>query len=116
MASTMIAPALEALEDEFHMESDVEEFLLMTIFLLGYAIGPFLWGPFSEVFGRVRVIHGSNIIFLLSDCACGFARSPGQMMAYRFVAGFGGSGPQAVSSHHLCLPSQGADLCMLSDW
>ena len=103
MASTMIAPALDTLEDEFDLESKVEEFLLMTIFLLGYALGPFLWGPFSEVFGRIRVIHGSNVVFLLFDFACGFARTPGQMMAFRFIAGFFGSGPQAVC---LTYPSQ----------
>lgn len=44
MASTMVAPALEEISDDFNIESDIEEFLVMSIFLLAFAIGPFLWG------------------------------------------------------------------------
>lgn len=44
MASTMVAPALEEISDDFDIESDIEEFLVMSIFLLAFAIGPFLWG------------------------------------------------------------------------
>ncbi|KAF2211749.1 hypothetical protein CERZMDRAFT_42901 [Cercospora zeae-maydis SCOH1-5] len=96
MASTMVAPALETLKDEFRLTSSVEEFLLMSIFLLAFAIGPFLWGPLSEVFGRVRVIQGANMIFLLFNTVCGFAQTKEQMMAFRFLAGIGGSAPQAI--------------------
>lgn len=97
MASTMVAPALDTISDEFDLESKVEEFLVMSIFLLAFAIGPFLWGPLSEVFGRVRVMQGANMIFLLFNTVCGFARNKHQMMAFRFLAGIGGSAPQAVS-------------------
>lgn len=96
MASTMVAPALDTLKDEFDVESTVEEFLIMSIFLLAFAIGPFLWGPMSEVFGRVRVIQIANTIFLIFNTVCGFAKTKQQMMAFRFLAGIGGSAPQAV--------------------
>lgn len=49
MASTMVAPALDTIKEEFELQSQVEEFLIMSIFLLAFAIGPFLWGPLSEV-------------------------------------------------------------------
>lgn len=44
MASTMVAPALDTISDEFDLKTSVEEFLVMSIFLLAFAIGPFLWG------------------------------------------------------------------------
>lgn len=44
MASTMVAPALDTISDEFDLKTNVEEFLVMSIFLLAFAIGPFLWG------------------------------------------------------------------------
>lgn len=44
MASTMVAPALDEISREFGVQSDIEEFLMMSIFLLAFAIGPFLWG------------------------------------------------------------------------
>lgn len=98
MASTIVAPALEDIADEFNIaRNSAEEFLVMSIFLLAFAIGPFLWGPLSEVFGRVRVMQGANLIFLLFNTVCGFAKTKQQMMAFRFLSGIGGSAPQAVS-------------------
>ena len=98
MASTMVAPALPTLAEEFGIDSGIEEFMLMSIFLLAFAIGPFLWGPLSEVYGRVHGMVGANLIFLLFNTVCGFAKTKEQMMAFRFLSGIGGSAAQAVSS------------------
>jgi len=96
MASTMVAPALDTIAEEFDIQSDIEQFLVMSIFLLAFAIGPFVWGPMSEVFGRVRVMQCANLIFLLFNTVCGFAKTKQQMMAFRFLSGIGGSAPQAI--------------------
>lgn len=96
MASTMVAPALDTIADEFDVQSDTEKFLVMSIFLLAFTIGPFVWGPMSEVFGRVRVMQCANLIFLLFNSVCGFAKTKQQMMAFRFLSGIGGSAPQAI--------------------
>lgn len=109
MASTIVAPALEDIADEFDIaDRSAEEFLVMSIFLLAFAIGPFLWGPLSEVFGRARVMQLSNLIFLLFNTVCGFAKTKQQMMAFRFLSGIGGSAPQAVSTHHLICTIHGS--------
>ncbi|KEF52091.1 uncharacterized protein A1O9_11717 [Exophiala aquamarina CBS 119918] len=96
VASTMVAPALGDIADEYHITSSIEKILVMSIFLLAYAVGPFLWGPLSEVFGRVRVLQAANIIYLLFNTVCGFAQTKQQMMAFRFLSGIGGSAPQAI--------------------
>lgn len=102
MASTIVAPALDDIAVEFNIvQGSTEAFLVMSIFLLAFAIGPFLWGPLSEVFGRVRVMQGANLIFLLFNTVCGFARTKEQMMAFRFLSGIGGSAAQAVSVRHI---------------
>merc|ERR1711915_471374 len=49
LASTMIAPSLDTIADDFNITKDAEKALVMTIFLLAYAIGPFLIGPLSEI-------------------------------------------------------------------
>lgn len=38
MASTMLAPALKEISDDLDVETDVEEFLLFSIFLLAFAM------------------------------------------------------------------------------
>jgi MFS family permease len=39
--------------------------------------------------------------FLVWNLACGFAQNTGQLLGFRFLAGFGASGPLAVS--RLCI-------------
>jgi MFS family permease len=92
----MVAPALDTIATEFKITTGFEKALVMSIFLLAYAIGPFLLGPLSEIFGRVVVLQSANMVFLLFNTVCGFAKSKEQMMAFRFLSGLGGSAPQAV--------------------
>lgn len=93
----MVAPALDTIAVEFRITSGFEKALVMSIFLLAYAIGPFLLGPLSEIFGRVVVLQSANMVFLVFNTICGFAKTKEQMMAFRFLSGLGGSAPQAVS-------------------
>ncbi|KAG8845868.1 hypothetical protein FRB96_002236 [Tulasnella sp. 330] len=97
LASSMVAPALPIISDEFGIkQGSVQSSLILSIFVLAYAIGPLILGPLSEIFGRTKVLQISNIIFLAFNIACGRATSSGQMMAFRFLAGLGGSAPLAI--------------------
>lgn len=75
----------------------VEQQLVLSIMVLAYAFGPLLFGPLSEVYGRVIVLHLSNMIYLVFTIACGFSKRPSQLIAFRFLAGFGASAPFSVS-------------------
>lgn len=104
VSSTMIAPSLEVIGDEFNIESELEQAFVMSIFLLAYAIGPFVLGPLSEIFGRVVILQASNMLYLVFNTVCGFAQTKQQMLAFRFLSGLGGSAPQAVRIHHRYSP------------
>ncbi|QSS65558.1 polyamine transporter 1 [Histoplasma capsulatum] len=96
VSSTMVAPALAAIGKEFGITSSMEQVLVMSIFLLAYAVGPFLLGPLSEIFGRVVVLQLANLFYLVFNAACGFAQNKQQILAFRFLSGLGGSAPQAA--------------------
>ncbi|KAG2411947.1 hypothetical protein HFD88_009503 [Aspergillus terreus] len=96
VSSTMVAPALPTMAQEFGIKSDIEQYLLMSIFLLAYALGPFIIAPLSEMYGRVVVLQSTNMFYLVFNTVCGFATSREQMLAFRFLSGFGGSAPQAI--------------------
>ncbi|EON60865.1 hypothetical protein W97_00075 [Coniosporium apollinis CBS 100218] len=96
VSSTMVAPALPELARQFNVSSSVEQMFLMSIFLLAYAVGPFVLGPLSEIFGRVVVLQSANMFYLVFNTACGFARTKEEMLAFRFLSGLGGSAPQAL--------------------
>lgn len=93
----MVTPALPAISRDFNIPEEFIRQLLMSIFLLGYAQGPFVLAPLSEIFGRVTVLQYANLVYLVFNTACGFAQTKNQMLAFRFLSGLGGAAPQAVS-------------------
>lgn len=87
----------------------------LSIFVLAYALGPLIWGPLSELHGRLLVLQISNIWFLSTylsvfsllslilipntevfNSLCSISRTPAQLLVFRFLAGFGGAAPQSV--------------------
>lgn len=96
VSSSMVAPALPAMARSLDITSKIEESLILSIFVLAYAIGPLFLGPMSEIYGRVIVLQLANLFYLAFNLACGFATTKGQLIAFRFLAGLGGSAPLAL--------------------
>lgn len=92
----MISPALGSITADFNITNEVEAQLTLSIFVLAYAIGPLFLGPLSEIYGRVIVLQLSNLFYFVWNLACGFAQSSGQLLAFRLLAGLGGSAPLAL--------------------
>ena len=96
ISSSMVAPALGQLGDELGMQSDIEIEMALSIFILGYAVGPLFFGPVSELYGRKRVVLVSNFFYLAWNLGCGFAQNKAEMFVFRLLAGIGGSAPLAI--------------------
>ncbi|THH07282.1 hypothetical protein EW146_g9364 [Bondarzewia mesenterica] len=96
ITSSMIAPAANRVAHDLGATSPEFQPLLTSIFVLAYAFGPLLFGPLSQIFGRSRVVQIGNLFYLLFNIVCGFAKTPGQMLAFRFLTGLGGSAPLAI--------------------
>lgn len=96
MSSTMIIPALETVDQTFDIGNGQEKMMIMSIFMLGYAVGPFFLGPLSETYGRVKVMQGSNFFYFIFNCACALSQNKTQLLLFRFLSGMGGAAPQAV--------------------
>ncbi|KAE8354732.1 major facilitator superfamily domain-containing protein [Aspergillus coremiiformis] len=95
-SSSIVAPALGTIATEFHVTNEIESQLTLSVFLLAFAVGPLLLGPLSEIYGRVAVLQLSNLLYLAFNIACGVSQSTGQMIAFRFLSGLGGSAPLAI--------------------
>ncbi|KAJ6444256.1 multidrug resistance protein [Purpureocillium lavendulum] len=96
VASSMVAPALDAIGDDLAIARDIERALVLSVFVAAYALGPLVWGPLSELYGRTVILQVSNLVFLVFNLGCGLARTEPQMIAFRFLAGIGGSAPLAI--------------------
>ncbi|KAJ7115598.1 MFS general substrate transporter [Mycena crocata] len=97
VASSISSPSLSAISADLNIQpGSILENMTLSIFVLAYAIGPLFWGPLSELFGRLLVLQLSNIWFLVFNTICGFAKTPTQLLVFRFLAGFGGAAPQSI--------------------
>ncbi len=85
----MVAPAISAISKEFGITNQVEQQLVLSVFVLAYAIGPLVLGPLSEIYGRVPVLQLANLFYLVFNVACGVSRNKGEMIAFRFLSGLG---------------------------
>ncbi|KAJ7920163.1 MFS general substrate transporter [Mycena leptocephala] len=97
VASSICSPSLSAISADLKIQpGSILENMTLSIFVLAYAIGPLFWGPLSELCGRLFVLQVSNIWFLVFNTICAFAKTPTQLLVFRFLAGFGGAAPQSI--------------------
>ena len=97
LASSMVAPCLLPISKEFDLDPKaIETQIILSVFVLAYAVGPMIFGPLSELYGRVLVLQATNAVFLAFNLACGFAHNKAELIAFRFLAGLGGSAPLAI--------------------
>jgi multidrug resistance protein len=86
----MFAPGVPQVMVEFHSTSDLVATFVVSIFVLGFAFGPLVLAPLSELYGRLPVYHTCNILFLIFTIGCAVANNMGMLVAFRFLAGFAG--------------------------
>ncbi|KAK2463962.1 hypothetical protein APHAL10511_004013 [Amanita phalloides] len=96
VSSSMVAPASEQIAIQFHITSSALIAMTTSVFVLGYAVGPLVLGPLSEIYGRSRVLQLANLWYLAWNIGCSFAQNTGQLIAFRLLAGLGGSAPLSV--------------------
>ncbi|KAJ5632068.1 major facilitator superfamily domain-containing protein [Penicillium lividum] len=89
ISTTIVVPSLNVISAELNMDPISEGPMVMSSYLLTLALGPLLVAPFSELWGRVRVMQAGNIVYMGFNLACGFATSRGQLLAFRLLAGLG---------------------------
>ncbi|RDW72393.1 MFS transporter [Aspergillus mulundensis] len=73
--------------------SEVVGSLATALFLVGFAFGSLLSGPFSEMFGRNAVYITTMLLYLLFIMASGLAQNLHSHLIFRTLAGFFASTP-----------------------
>ncbi|OSD01877.1 MFS polyamine transporter [Trametes coccinea BRFM310] len=96
LSSSMMAPAANQIADEFGVTSKPIIALFTSIYVLGYALGPLTLAPMCELFGRARILQLSNLFYFAWNLGCGFAQNSGELIAFRFLSGIGGSAAPSI--------------------
>ncbi|KAH7396290.1 putative MFS multidrug transporter [Pyrenochaeta sp. MPI-SDFR-AT-0127] len=91
LASSMIAPAVPLLMEEFKSTNSIIASFIVSIYVVGYAVGPLLLGPLSEIFGRLWLYHINNVLFVIWSMGCALAPNVPGMLMFRLLSGLAGS-------------------------
>ncbi|KAK7942458.1 uncharacterized protein PG986_011571 [Apiospora aurea] len=98
LVSSMLAPAVQSVMDDFGTASHRFATFVVSIFVLGFACGPLLLAPLSELYGRVVVYHCTNVLFCAFTVACALAKGEATLLAFRFLSGFAGVATITIGS------------------
>jgi multidrug resistance protein len=89
----MFAPVVPQAMAEFNVSSIILSEIVVSVFVLGFAIGPLVISPLSELYGRRWVYLISAVLFLVFTIACAVSSNLNMLIAFRFLAGCAGSTP-----------------------
>ncbi|KAK3367591.1 major facilitator superfamily domain-containing protein [Podospora didyma] len=93
LASSIFAPAVPQLMREFRSDNLELASFVVSVYVLGFAAGPLLIAPLSEIYGRVIVYNLCNIGFVAFLVGCALAPSLNALIVFRFLSGVFGSCP-----------------------
>ncbi|KAE8341409.1 hypothetical protein BDV24DRAFT_174802 [Aspergillus arachidicola] len=92
IGSAIYTPGIPGVAQQFGVSREVG-ILGLTLFVLGYGLGPMVWAPISELpaVGRSPVYVATLIVFVFFQFGVIYAKNIGMLLAFRFITGFMGS-------------------------
>ena len=90
--SSVFSAAITVTAEEFHT-SETVMLLGVSLYVLGFSLGPLIWGPLSEMMGRKTPLFTGLVIFALMQIPTALAHSLPTILVCRFLAGSFASAP-----------------------
>jgi multidrug resistance protein len=98
MGSSLPSMAIPFLASDYGVSSQVQKVLPISVFMIGFVLGPLTWGPLSEHFGRRYLSIGTHAAFTVFTMACGLAQNWHSFLIFRFLSGLPASCSIVVSA------------------
>lgn len=90
--SSIVTGGLGLIEEKYNVSLEVA-ILTCSIMVCGFAIGPLLWSPLSEIIGRRPVYIISLALYTIFNIPCALSPNIGGLLVSRFLCGvFSSSG------------------------
>ena len=90
--STAYSGGIREVLREFHVSNEIG-ILGISLFVLGFALGPLLWAPLSELYGRQILFFGTYMALTAFNAGAAGAPNMRTLIVLRFFAGTFGSSP-----------------------
>ncbi|PWY66430.1 MFS general substrate transporter [Aspergillus heteromorphus CBS 117.55] len=92
LVSSAYTGGVAEIEEQFHISTEVAT-LGVSLFVLGFAVGPLLWAPFSEMFGRQVIFCITYAALTAFTAGSAGSQNVWTLIILRFLAGSFGSSP-----------------------
>lgn len=89
----MFAPGVPEVMNTFDNHSNILAAFVVSVYILGFAVGPLIVAPLSEMYGRLPLYLICNIMFVIFTIACAVSSSMGMLIGFRFLQGCFGATP-----------------------
>ncbi|KAK5996085.1 Efflux pump radE [Cladobotryum mycophilum] len=93
LGSSMFAPGVPKIMAQFHSTDPNLATFVVSVYILGFAFGPLLAAPMSEIFGRAICYNVANLLFIVFTVAAALSKNMAMLIVFRFLMGFAGSTP-----------------------
>lgn len=117
LSSSAYSGSIQGVIDEFHV-SNIVATLGLSLFVLGFSVGPLIWAPLSEQVGRQLPFFVSFLCLSAFAAGCAGARNIETLLILRFFAGAIGSSPLTnaggVVSDMFVAEQRGLALCLFA--
>lgn len=90
MSSSIMSPGLPQIQHDFNTNETLAA-LSVSIFVIGFGVGPLLIAPISETIGRRSIYLVCFPIFAVCQIPCALAKNLAMLIVFRFISGFFGS-------------------------
>ena len=98
LAIDLMLPAFADIRTEFGMAADSAHVgWIITAFFLGLAVGPWLYGPISDKYGRRGPLFIGMGLYIVGAILASVAPSFGWIIGARVVWGLGAAAPRSLS-------------------
>jgi multidrug resistance protein len=96
LASMMFAPVVPQVARAIGHDEITRTTLAVSIYVLGFIVGPLVFGPLSQLYGRMIVYRMTVVIYLCMSVGCALSTSIAMLTAFRFFGGCFGAAPIVI--------------------
>lgn len=96
-SASVFTGAIPQVQEEFNVSANVS-LLGICLYVFGFAFGPMIWGPASELYGKRRPLWAGYAGFCVFQVVTAVSRSVALLLVARFLAAIAGSSPLAILS------------------
>jgi multidrug resistance protein len=94
--SAVISGDFKDIERDLH-SGEVVTALSVSLMVVGFGLGPLLWSPLSELYGRRPMWVIPSVLYVIFNIPCALAKNMETLLVCRFLCGFFASAPLTLA-------------------